>query len=92
MSFAKAVERVRAEFAEMPDLELTLPQAARLWAVGLDDCRYVLDALVDAGFLRWTSRRTVVRTGRALVLGDGRQPSDVPVRSRRKSDRSVSDT
>jgi hypothetical protein len=27
------VERVRAEFIEMPGLHLTLPQAARLWGL-----------------------------------------------------------
>ena len=63
MSFAAVVDRVRAEFVEMPGLELTLPQAVRLWGLGADDCRHVLDSLADAGFLRWTARRTVVRAG-----------------------------
>ena len=63
MSFNTLVERARAEFVEMPGLQLTLPQAARLWNLGVDDCRYVLDALIDTGFLRWTPGRTVVRAG-----------------------------
>lgn len=63
MTFASVIDRVRAEFVEMPGLELTLPQAVRLWNLGVDDCRNVLDALADAGFLKWTPRRTVVRTG-----------------------------
>jgi len=63
MILASIVERVRAEFVEMPGLELTLPQAVRLWGLGADDCRHVLDSLADAGFLRWTARRTVVRAG-----------------------------
>jgi len=63
MTLASIVERVRAEFVEMPGLELTLPQAVRLWGLGADDCRHVLDSLADAGFLRWTARRTVVRAG-----------------------------
>lgn len=29
----------------MPGLALTLPQAARLWNLGLDDCRSVLDLM-----------------------------------------------
>jgi hypothetical protein len=62
MTFSHAVDRVRAHFTEMPGLELTIPQAVRLLGFGVDDCRYVIDALVDAGFLRWTARRTVVRT------------------------------
>jgi len=63
MTFTAVVDRVRAEFVEMPGLELTLPQAVRLWGMGPDDCRQVLDALAEAGFLRWTPRRTVVRAG-----------------------------
>jgi hypothetical protein len=63
MTVASVIERVRAEFVEMPGLELTLPQAVRLWGLGADDCRHVLDSLADAGFLRWTARRTVVRAG-----------------------------
>ena len=47
----------------MPGMELTMAQASRLWNLGLDDCRFVLDSLVDAGFLRWTPRRTIIRTG-----------------------------
>jgi len=63
MTFAAVVDRVRGEFVEMPGLELTLAQAVRLWGLGADDCRSVLDSLADAGFLKWTARRTVVRNG-----------------------------
>ena len=62
MTFSHVVDRVRAHFTEMPGLELTMPQAVRLLGFGVDDCRYVIDALVDAGFLQWTARRTIVRT------------------------------
>jgi hypothetical protein len=55
---------VRGEFLEMPGLELTEAQAIKLWNLDADDCRYVLDVLVAAGFLRWTTRGTVLRTGR----------------------------
>ena len=69
MTVASVIERVRAEFVEMPGLELTLPQAVRLWGLGVDDCRDVLDSLADAGFLKWTPRRTVVRSGhQALAI------------------------
>ena len=63
MTFNTLVDRARAEFVEMQGLQLTLPQAARLWNLGLDDCRTVIDALTDMGFLRWTPGRTVVRAG-----------------------------
>jgi hypothetical protein len=62
MTFSHVVDRVRAHFTEMPGLELTMPQAVRLLGFGVDDCRFVIDSLVDAGFLRWTARRTIVRT------------------------------
>ena len=78
MSFARVVDRVRGDFTEAPGLELTLPQAVRLWHLGADDCRHVLDALVDAGFLRWTPQRTIRRTGMELTLGPQFRP--VPVR------------
>ena len=64
MSFAALANRVRAEFVEMPGLELTLPQAVRLWNLGLDDCRTIVDSLVDAGVLRWTAKRTIIWAGR----------------------------
>jgi hypothetical protein len=63
MSFATLVQRARADFIATPRLELTLPQAVRLWGLGFDDCRFLVDALVDARFLMWTPRRTLVRYG-----------------------------
>jgi hypothetical protein len=89
MSFAVVVDRVRGEFAEMPGLELTLPQAVRLWSLGADDCRFVIDALVDAGFLKWTARRTIVRTGLDLPIGREPQTSNISVRRRFRSNKSV---
>jgi hypothetical protein len=89
MSFAKAVDRVRAEFLEMPGLELTIPQAVRLWNLGVDDCRHVLDALVDAGFLKWTTKRTIVLTGRGATVGIEPQPSYISVRRSPDLDKSV---
>ena len=40
--------RIRAEFAEMPGLCLTVQQAARLWNLDLATCERVLRELVDA--------------------------------------------
>ena len=45
-------ERVLAEYREMPGLRLTLPQAARFWALDVSRCQATLDALVAAGQLR----------------------------------------
>jgi hypothetical protein len=88
MSFAAVVDRVRLDFVEMPEMELTLPQAVRLWSLGMDDCRFVIDSLVDAGFLVWTPRRTIVRKGRAFLGQPDLQTSNISVlvsKSRNKS-------
>jgi hypothetical protein len=55
------VERIRGEFNEMPGLQLTIAQAARLWGMEVAACRSVVDALVDASFLRWTPAGRVAR-------------------------------
>jgi hypothetical protein len=61
MEHTLLLNRVRCEFIEMPGLQLTLPQAARLWGMELRACQGVIEALVAASFLRWTARGTVVR-------------------------------
>ena len=88
-NIAKLIDRARAEFVEMPGLALTLPQAARLWNLSPDDCRGVLEVLTNAGFLRWTAARTVVRTGRALVVAYDEPSPDVSVATARSNDRFV---
>ena len=55
------VARVRGEFIEMPGLQLTMAQAARLWGLDLVACRRVVDVLVDTAFLRWTENGTIIR-------------------------------
>lgn len=46
--------RCRGEFLEMPGLHLTLPQAARLFALDAALCKLLLDELVATGFLRFS--------------------------------------
>lgn len=55
------LSRIRAEYLEMPGLNLTLAQARRLW--GLDELMSsaLLDALVDTQFLRRTASGAYVR-------------------------------
>ena len=89
MSFSSLVDRVRFDFDEMPNMELTLPQAVRLWGLGADDCRYVLDSLVDAGFLRWTPQRTVVRIGRASGMLMDPGPAHISVFATKQRHNSV---
>jgi hypothetical protein len=67
MDLHRLVHRVRSEFNEMPGLQLTLPQAARLWGLDHEASRLVIDALVERSFLRWTARGTVVRVDRTAA-------------------------
>jgi hypothetical protein len=43
--------RIRSEFLEMPGLNVTPPQAARLWALDPATLELVLGELVSSGFL-----------------------------------------
>ena len=43
--------RIRAEYLEMPGLQLSLHQAARLWNTDTGRCGAVLENLVQNGFL-----------------------------------------
>jgi predicted ArsR family transcriptional regulator len=58
------IDRVRGEFNEMPGLQLTVPQAARLLGIPPEACRKVIDQLVAAEFLRRTPTGTIVRAER----------------------------
>ena len=53
--------RVREEFREMPGLHLTPAQAMRLWGLEFETCRRVIDQLVAAAYLRWTTTGAVTR-------------------------------
>jgi hypothetical protein len=55
------IERVRAEFLEMPGLRLTVVQVERLCGVDEAICQAVLDALVDVKFLRLNADGTYAR-------------------------------
>jgi hypothetical protein len=56
-----AIRRVRAEFVEMPGMQLTPAQAARLWHFEPEFCDAVLTALVDTKFLVKTRREKFAR-------------------------------
>jgi hypothetical protein len=45
------VNRVRAEYLEMPGLTLTKRQMRKLWLLAPSLCDAIVDALVDSGFL-----------------------------------------
>ena len=61
MELHHLVTRVRAEFNEMPGLRLTLGQATRLWGLVRGVCSSVIDALIQAAFLRRSQDGTILR-------------------------------
>jgi hypothetical protein len=60
-AFTRAVQRVRAEFLEMPGLTLTVAQAARLWSFETAFCADVLHTLEQTRFLVRTRHSTFAR-------------------------------
>jgi hypothetical protein len=53
-SAADWLQIIRAEFLEVPGLQLTRAQAQRLWGLEPQMCDALLDVLVDIRFLRAT--------------------------------------
>jgi hypothetical protein len=60
-SFDVALRRAQAEFLEMPGLQLTEAQAARLWSFDSALCSAVLSELVASQFLVRTRRNRFAR-------------------------------
>jgi hypothetical protein len=58
MEVDAVVNRVRNE---MPGLQLTVRQAARLWGLEPLACERVIETLVRSAFLRWTPAGAVTR-------------------------------
>lgn len=61
MELEAVVQRIRAEFNEMPGLRLTLAQATRLWGLEQRTCEAVIDVLVRREFLRRTACGSIIR-------------------------------
>ena len=62
-SIAALVTRIKAEFTEVPGLQLTSCQAQRLWGLDQVQSDAILDVLVETAFLRRTARGSYVRNG-----------------------------
>jgi hypothetical protein len=58
----RVLERLRAEYLEMPGMKLTSEQIQRLCGIEPGICKPVLDALVKVRFLRLNSDGTYVRS------------------------------
>lgn len=77
----RVVERLRAEYLEMPGMKLTTEQVQRFCGIEQTICKLVLEALVKADFLCFKSDGTYVR------LTEGR--STLPRRSAKATLRSM---
>ena len=55
------VRRIESEYREMPGLNLTLIQAARLWGMDYATCEHVLTLLVMRRVLKRTPAGTYLR-------------------------------
>lgn len=60
-SVTTLIQRIQAEYREMPGLSLTLAQAQRVWQLDRTHCDALLGALVEAHFLTKTRQGTFVR-------------------------------
>lgn len=55
------LNRIKAEYLDLPGLQLTRWQAQRLWGLEAMQCDALLGALVDSAFLRRTAEGMYVR-------------------------------
>jgi hypothetical protein len=71
----RVLDRLRAEYLEMPGMKLRIEQIQRLCGVEQTMCKLVLDALVRASFLCLKSDGTYVR------LTEGSSPRPRPTKA-----------
>ena len=57
----RVLERIRAEYREMPGMKLTAEQLQRLCGIEQSVCKPILDSLVQTGFLSLRRDGTNVR-------------------------------
>jgi len=78
-SIQSSLERIRAEYQEMPGLRLTADQVARLCGVERTACEQLLEALVDTSYLERSidgryALRAETRASAGLWLDERRRP------------------
>ena len=64
-SIETLLQRIKAEFQEMPGLRLTEAQARRLWGLDAAQCAQVLAALRTIGFVLETRDGAFIQVGTA---------------------------
>jgi hypothetical protein len=63
LSLQDVLERIRAEYREMPGMALTRAQVERLCGVEVANCRLALELLVQSHFLSLSAGGMYVRVG-----------------------------
>ena len=72
------IDRLKAEFLEMPGLKLTGAQAQRLWALDATLCSALLETLVNTNFLFRTRDGAFMRIERATPIKASLDPRSKP--------------
>jgi hypothetical protein len=67
--YEQVLERIRAEYLEMPGMRLRLEQVQRLCGIERSMCKVALDSLVDAKFLCVKSDGCYARLAEGKVPG-----------------------
>lgn len=76
----RVLERLRAEYLEMPGMKLRIEQIQRLCGIEHTMCKLVLDALVKANFLCIRTDGTYVRlTEGSWALSRPAKPALTPI-------------
>ena len=65
----EVLRRIRSEYVEMPGLRLTVAQAQRIFGLDRATCESVLEALVEAKFLRRARDGAFVRVDGDTPVG-----------------------
>jgi hypothetical protein len=73
----RTLQRLQAEFLEMPGLRLTARQVQRLCGIDEVTCLAVLDALIDTKFLRLNADGTYVRPADGILARSRPPKADV---------------
>jgi hypothetical protein len=77
MTHAPLLKRIRAEYLEMPGLQVTLPQAQRLFGLEWAVCQTLFDELVNEQFLHLTARGMYARASDGEVAQAAPAKADV---------------
>jgi hypothetical protein len=79
------LQLIRSEFQEVPELRVTIEQAAVLWNLETRDLELILETFVDVGFLRRASDGSYFHPQPRGVAADPARPSQAADRLRQRT-------